>query len=181
MIQKIDIEKARLNGFTGIIVLSVLLAVCLGLSIFLFHNPHKDLQQAVFVTAERIHNYYRDKPGYWKLSTQSAKDDNLLREDLLEYKDYDFQVGQGIEGNISFPGDMSFDITAKHLSKSACISLSEMSLKKEDALVLLKITIISGDAQTEFSWGGENALPIAKYSARKICQAKDNIISWTFQ
>ncbi|MDO4161389.1 MAG: hypothetical protein Q4D80_00075 [Pseudomonadota bacterium] len=181
MVRQIDFEKAKLNGFAGIIVLSVLLALCIGLSIFLFHNPYKDLQQAVFATAERIRNYYRDTPGYWKLSTQSAKQDNLLRDDLLKYKDYDIQAGQGINGEQGFPSDMSFDITVKNLNKSACVSLIEMPLKEQASLTLLKITIITAQAETEFSWGGQNSLPVAKYSARNFCQAKDNIISWTFQ
>ena len=79
MAYKIDYEKARLNGTLGIIILIVLVLCCIGLSFMLLHNPHKDLQKSVFSTAKRIQTYYRDRPGYWKLSTETAKNDNLLR------------------------------------------------------------------------------------------------------
>lgn len=177
----LDLERARLNGVFGFAILAVLLGLCLGLSLVLLNNPHKKLQRAVFETAEMVHTYYRDRPGYWKLSTKSAHSDNLLRDDMLQYKDYDVQIGQGTEGSAGLPSDMSFDITLKNLSKSACISLSEMSLKEQDKLLLMKISIINSNGSTEFSWGEEPKLPIEKYSARKFCQNGGNIIMWTFQ
>lgn len=177
----LDLERARLNGVFGFAILAMLVGLCLGLSLVLLNNPHKKLQRAVFETAERVHTYYRDRPGYWKLSTESAHSDNLLRDDMLQYKDYDVQIGQGTEGSAGLPSDMSFDITLKNLSKSACISLSEMSLKEQDKLLLMKISIINSNGSTEFSWGEEPKLPIAKYSARKFCQNGGNIIMWTFQ
>lgn len=176
-----DLEKARLNGLFGIAILALLLISCIALSVLLLHNPHKELHQAIFSTADRVHTYYRDRPGYWKLSTQTAKDDNLLRDDLQQYKEYDIQIGQGTNGDAGLPSDLSFDITVKNLNKSACISLSEMPLKKQDKLILMKITIINDKNNVEFSWGGEHSLPIGKYSARSFCSAKDNIISWSFQ
>lgn len=176
-----DLEKARLNGLFGIAILALLLISCIALSVLLLHNPHKELHQAIFSTADRVHTYYRDRPGYWKLSTQTAKDDNLLRDDLQQYKEYDIQIGQGTNGDAGLPSDLSFDITVKNLNKSACISLSEMPLKKQDKLILMKITIINDKNNVEFSWGGEHSLPVGKYSARSFCAAKDNIISWSFQ
>lgn len=176
-----DLEKARLNGLFGIAILALLLISCIALSVILLHNPHKELHQAIFSTADRVHTYYRDRPGYWKLSTQTAKDDNLLRNDLQQYKDYDIQIGQGVNGDSGLPSDLSFDITIKNLNKSACISLSEMPLEKHDKLILMKITIINDKNNIEFSWGGEHKLPIAKYSSRAFCTASGNTIMWTFQ
>lgn len=181
MIVHLDMEKAHLNGALGFVLLAVLLAACVGLSLLLLHNPHKDLQRAVFATAERVRTYYRDRPGYWKLSTETAKSDNLLRGDLLKYKEYEFQIGQGADGAAGLPSDMSFDITAAKLNKSACISLSEMPLSESDKLALMKITITNEQNSVEFSWGGEHKLPIAKYSARSYCLANGNTIIWTFQ
>lgn len=181
MAYKIDYEKARLNGTLSIIILIVLVLCCIGLSFMLLHNPHKDLQKSVFSTAKRIQTYYRDRPGYWKLSTETAKNDNLLRADLLKYKEYDVQIGQGTNGDVSLPSDMSFNIAVKHLNKSACISLSEMPLRDEDKLTLMKISIVNAQNNIEFSWGGEPSLPVKKYSARNYCTTKDNIVSWTFQ
>ena len=59
-----------------------------------------------------------------------------------EHKEYDIQIGQGVNGDSGLPSDLSFDITIKNLNKSACISLSEMPLEKQDKLILMKITII---------------------------------------
>lgn len=176
-----DLEKARFNGLFGIAILALLLISCIALSVILLHNPHKELHQAIFSTADRVHTYYRDRPGYWKLSTQTAKDDNLLRDDLQQYKEYDIQIGQGVNGDSGLPSDLSFDITIKNLNKSACISLSEMPLEKHDKLILMKITIINDKNNIEFSWGGEHKLPIAKYSSRAFCTASGNTIMWTFQ
>ncbi len=176
-----DLEKARFNGLFGIAILALLLISCIALSVILLNNPHKELHQAIFSTADRVHTYYRDRPGYWKLSTQTAKDDNLLRDDLQQYKEYDIQIGQGVNGDSGLPSDLSFDITIKNLNKSACISLSEMPLEKHDKLILMKITIINDKNNIEFSWGGEHKLPIAKYSSRAFCTASGNTIMWTFQ
>ena len=177
----LDLERARLNGVFGFAILAALLGLCLVLSLTLLNNPHKKLQRAVFETAERVHTYYRDRPGYWKLSTESARADNLLRNDMEQYKAYEVQIGQGSDGAAGLPSDMSFDITLKNLSKSACISLSEMPLKEQDKLLLMKISIINSNGTAEFSWGGEYKLPIEKYSARKFCQNENNTIMLTFQ
>ena len=104
-----------------------------------------------------------------------------MRADLLKYKEYDVQIGQGTNGDVSLPSDMSFNIAVKHLNKSACISLSEMTLRDEDKLTLMKISIVNAQNNIEFSWGGEPSLPVKKYSARNYCTTKDNIVSWTFQ
>ena len=177
----LDLERARLNGVFGFAILAALLGLCLVLSLTLLNNPHKKLQRSVFETAERVHTYYRDRPGYWKLSTESARADNLLRNDMEQYKAYEVQIGQGSDGAAGLPSDMSFDITLKNLSKSACILLSEMPLKEQDKLLLMKISIINSNGTAEFSWGGEYKLPIEKYSARKFCQNGNNTIMWTFQ
>ncbi len=178
----IDLEKARLNGILGLIVMIVLLTFCVGLSFYLFHNPHRDLQKQVFKTASAVRNYYRDRPGYWRLSTDTALNDGILSEAFVKkYRDNNIQVGQGVDGSLSLPSDASFDITVKHLNKSACISLCEMSVSDEDELALMKITIFNDTNNVEFSWGGEHPLPIKKYSARDYCQADENTVMWTFQ
>ena len=100
---------------------------------------------------------------------------------MLKYKEYNIQIGQGSSGDAGLPSDMSFDITVKNLNKSACISLSEMNLKDEDKLTLMKITITNEQNTAEFSWGEEHKLPIANYSSRAYRTASGNTIMWTFQ
>ena len=50
-----DLEKARLNGLFGIAILALLLISCIALSVILLNNPHKELHQAIFSTADRVH------------------------------------------------------------------------------------------------------------------------------
>ena len=89
-------------------------------------------------------------------------------------------IGQGLDGAMSLPSDLSFNIVLKNLNKSACINLTELPASGENLLMLQKITIINENGKTEFFWGGENSLPIRKYAARKICLPTDNVIVWTF-
>jgi len=168
--------KKFVNDNLGGIAIGLAVALALIiLSYVLLHNPHKNLHSQIFTAADKIRNYYRDEPGYWKLSTESAKQNNLLSEELLSYSEYDLQVGEGIDGAMALP-------VLKHLNKSACINLSELAISAEQQLGLQKITIINGEEETEFMWGAdENPLPIAKYATRDVCKANENIIMWTFQ
>lgn len=177
----IDFEKARLSGISGLIIMFALVFACIVLSYVLLHNPHRDLHNKIFEIADKTVKYYRDQPGYWKLSTQSAIDNGLLDKNLKQLKEFDIQIGQGIDGAFSLPNNMSFDITLKNLNKSACISLSEMTIAKDKQLLLQKITVITSEKTTEFSWGEDNSLPVKKYSTRDICMPQDNIVMWTFQ
>lgn len=177
----VDWEKAKLSGAAGIVILTVIIGASVGLGMWLLNNPHRELHKQIFDTADKVRNYYRDRPGYWHLSTESAKQNGLIAETLLSYTDYDVQVGQGADGDMSLPSDMSFDITLKNLNKSACISLCELKISKQQQLALIKITLKNPLKEVEFSWGGEHPLPIEKYSARDLCAAQNNVIIWTFQ
>jgi len=172
------VQSIKIGGVLGAVVL---LAAVVVLSYLLFHNPHQGIHEQIFKTAENIRGYYRDAPSYWKLSTETAQEDNLIAADLLKQKNIVLKIGQGKDGEVSMPNDNSFDIALKNLSKSACINLSELSVSKLQQLGLQKITIISDGIITEFTWGGENPLPIKRYATRKICNAADNIVIWTFQ
>lgn len=177
-----DWTKAKLNGLLGGGILFILLICCFFLWFSLLHNPHKELHDKIFTLAEQVHNYYRDRPGYWKLSTETAVQDGLLKDDMLNnYREYDIKIGQGTDGESGLPSDMSFNIAVKNLNKTACISLSEMNVPLNRQLLLMKISIINETGITEFSWGGEHTLPVAKYSARNLCQPLGNTLVWTFQ
>ena len=177
----IDIKHFRLYGYSGVIIALSLLAAVIGLSYILMHNPHQQLHQQIFETADKIRNYYRDRPGYWKLSTETAREDNLISEKLQNHKEYNVRIGQGLDGDMGMPGDANFDIVLKNLNKSACINLSEMALTKKQELMLQKIAIVNEKGITEFEWGGDNPLPVVKYATRNICQTTDNALIWTFQ
>lgn len=164
---------------------TILSAVGFGLLISLVyilnHNPYYAIQKDILQSAAKIHNYYRDRPGYWQLSTNTAKEDGLVEKRLISHLEYDIQVGQGLEGENSLPSHLNFNIVLKHLNKSACINLSEMPIDEENRLILQQITIINARQNVEFTWGGTNALPIQKYTARQICEPSENTLVWTFQ
>ena len=177
----INIKNIKANGYYGVGLIIALVTACFAFVYVLMHDPYKDLHGRVFEIAEKVNSYYREKPNYWKLSTETATEDNLIGNIKEEYKKYDFSIGQGVDGDVSMPSDASFDIALKHLSKSACISLSEYQLPKDKRLLLLKITIIADGKASVFSWGENPKLPVEKYAARNICAAKENSLIWTFQ
>ena len=175
-----DWQKIRLNGYNGIVVaFALLMALCI-LSYLLLYNPYRDTHEQIFKTADNIRKYYADRPGYWKLSTQSAIDDRLITDELKQ-KDFEVKIGEGDEGDMAMPSDADFDIALKNLNKSYCIGLVEFPVNKEQQLGLQKISIINAKGTTDFTWGDEqHPLPVAKYSARKVCEPSGNAVLWTF-
>lgn len=177
----VDLKKIRLAGYNGIIfVVGLIIALAL-LCYALLHNPYKNIHEQIFQTADNIRRYYSDHPGYWKLSTETAIADRLIADNLADHKDFELRIGIGSDGEMAMPSDNDFDIALNNLNKSACISLVENKIGKKRQLGLQKITIINSGNATEFTWGdNEHPLPVAKYSARNICQPTGNTVLWTF-
>jgi hypothetical protein len=173
-------EDFRENIWKSVLLFLALIVALVCLFYVFGHNPHKTLQEDIFASAGKIHSYYREKPGYWQLSTNTALEDGLIVDSLKQYKEYDVQIGQGLDGESGLPSDMSFNIVLKHLNKSACINLSELPINKDAQLILQKITIINDAKTAEFAWGSENPLPISRYTTRDICQPTENTLVWTF-
>lgn len=174
--------KTKFHYISGILIGLAVVAVIFFLSYVLMQNPYQSLHSDILKTADNIRGYYRDAPGYWKLNTDAAKEASLIAEKLLEHKEFDVKIGQGFDGDMSMPYNATFDITVSNLNKSACISLSEIKIPKENSLGLQKITISTQNGTTEFVWGDkEHKLPISKWETRNICQSAENKIMWTFQ
>ncbi len=173
-------EDFRENIWKSVLLFLALIVALVCLFYVFGHNPHKTLQEDILASATKIHSYYREKPGYWQLSTNTALEDGLIVDSLQQYKEYDVQIGQGLDGESGLPSDMSFNIVLKHLNKSACINLSELPINKDAQLILQKITIINDAKTAEFAWGSENPLPISRYTTRDICQPTENTLVWTF-
>lgn len=176
----LSLDDFKDNAMKGVLLAVALVVAMVCLFYVFHHNPHQTLQNDILISASKIHSYYREKPGYWQLSTNTALEDGLVAESLQQYKEYDVQIGQGLDGESSLPSDVNFNIVLKHLNKSACINLSELPINKDAQLILQKITIINSVKTVEFAWGGENPLPIAKYTTRDICQPTENTLVWTF-
>lgn len=176
----VDLRKFKVSNYSTLVI-AASLAVALLTSIYvLLHSPYKELHEQIFLTAENVRKYYSDRPGYWKLATQSAKDDRLVTEKLLK-SEYKFEIGSGENGDMAMPADTTFDITLKNLNKSACIGLTEAKINKNQQLALQRITIINAKGTTEFIWGAKHSLPVGKYATRNICQPTGNTVMWTFQ
>ena len=88
----LNFKNTRINGVNGIVVVLCLLFAILVLCYVLFHNPHRELHEAIFKTAENVRAYYRDQPSYWKLSTDLVKEAGLADSALLEQSKYIWQT-----------------------------------------------------------------------------------------
>lgn len=175
-------QKIHLYNLGGVLIGLALFGVIYFLSYILMHNPYRSVHEAIMKTAENVRGYYRDSPGYWKLNTDAAVGASLAASELSDHGDFNINIGQGPDGDMSMPYNNTFDITVGNLNKSACISLSEIKISKENSLGLQKISIITDSGTTEFLWGdGEHKLPISKWETRHICQTSNNKIMWTFQ
>ena len=179
--QKTKLVVEKLKPFHLPIIACALIVVLAALSYIVFHNPHQQLQHDIFATAQKIHHFYRDRPGYWQLATNTAIEDKLVVGALAKKEEFDVRIGQGLDGDTGLPSDMSFNIVLRHLNKSACINLSELPISEDSKLILQKITLINDNEMVEYAWGSENPLPIARYSMRQKCQPRENTLVWTFQ
>lgn len=177
----IDLKKLKSGRYNGLaFAVGLLIAVAI-LFFALSHNPYKTIHEQIFQTADNIRKYYSDRPGYWKLSTESAKEDLLIAGNLSAHKEFELKIGIGTRGEMAMPSDVGFDIALNNLNKSSCISLTEAKISKNRQLGLQKITVINSKATTEFVWGDEkHPLPISKYAARNVCQPTSNTVLWTF-
>ena len=175
-------RKFNFHGLSGIFIALALVGAICFLSYILMQNPYQFIHKDILKTADNIRSYYRDSPGYWKLDTNAAQNASLIAEELLQHPEFDLKIGQGANGELSMPYNITFDITISHLNKSACIGLSETKISEKHRIGLHKITILTPDKTTEFVWGDkEHGLPISKWETRHICQSTENKIIWTFQ
>ena len=99
----LDFRKIRFISQGGGIIAIILLVVLMTMCYLLCRNPYTSIHEQIFRTADNIHNYYSDRPGYWKLSTKSATDDLLVSEALLERDDFEIKIGIGVDGDMAMP------------------------------------------------------------------------------
>ncbi len=179
--------KQRINlkiAVSGLVATVIIIGTIVWLS-----RPNPKIAVAareVISAAEGIRKFYRNRPGYWGLSTDSVLKNNLTPY-FIENGGKMFNalgkqvlVGQGADGGIVMPGARSFDIAYADLDKTECEQLAEFQFTENQSLGLLSITILSEKQQTVFSWGGENKLPITGEDAGRHC-GKKNILLWTFE
>lgn len=142
---------------------------------------------AIFQIAEHTRGYYADKPDYWKLSTDTLLKDNVVPlqyvkdENILLKNDIYILLGEGYEAAPVSPRSVTFDIVMPNLNKAQCLSYAEAQLTKSQLLVLDKITIHNANGDFVYTWGGENRLPVEKYSSKNFCSQRNNILIWSLK
>lgn len=183
----IEILKQRINLKIAAGCAGLLFLIIGGIVWISRPNPKITLAaKEVMSVAEEIRKFYRNRPGYWGLNTESVLKNNLLPASFIQNGKTvnalgkNILIGQGAEGNLVMPGARSFDIVFADLDKKECEQLAEFQFTENQSLGLLSITIINNGQQTEFSWGGENKLPITAENARRYC-GKQTSLLWTFE
>lgn len=163
--------------------ISLIILVCF--SIFLIKPDKAALaSKELEALASSIRNSYKNSPGYWGLDTKfvisnglapDAKDGkivNLLGKDTL--------VGYDFEATTLMPGSKTFDIVYKDIDKKECVSLLSVELSEEQKLSLISVILKNNLETIEFSWGGDNKLPISINMAKRFCKNKNDIL-WRFE
>ena len=67
-----SLDDFKDNALKSTVLVAFLLLAILCLFYIFHHNPHQALQNDIIASAGKIHNYYREKPGYWQLSCSSS-------------------------------------------------------------------------------------------------------------
>lgn len=184
-----ELWKKQVKFDKFIILIVIAIAVGLTLGIYLATKPNQKLIQAaneVISLSENIRKHYRNRPDYWRLSTETVTTENIAPKNLIvdgKIKNAlgnEVLVGSGFDGTMVMPGTRSFDIVYKNLSKKDCVALATYSYNEEQKLGLLSISIKNDENITSFTWGGENKLPISIDIAQKHCYNSSEIY-WTFE
>lgn len=192
MIKKLQMQelwKKIVHLDKTIIILTIVIAVVLAVVIYLTTKPNKKLIAAaneVVSLSEEVRRYYHNRPDYWRLNTETVVREGIAPQGMIfdgKIKNAlgnDVLVGNGFDGAMIMPGTRSFDIIYKNLSKKDCIALAAYPYNEKQKLGLLSITIKNGEDVSNFTWGGENELPITVDNAKSRC-GDGSDISWNFE
>lgn len=141
----------------------------------------------VITLADNVQNYYRAKPNFWGLNTNSALESRIFPADMnvngiaLNALGKPALIGSGENGDMVTPGTQGFDVVYKDLSRTQCVFLLSFPFSNEQTLALSQIILNNGVSDSvSFSWGGEPSLLPKLEIAKKYC-AKSNTIIWHFE
>lgn len=165
---------------------SLIVVVLIG-ALLCMHRPSPEIvkaNQELVGTAERIRGYYRNRPDYWGLSTGEVLKQNLYEgvmnnNRILNNLGKPVVIGADSDGNAVMPGQRSFMIEYRELSRKECIELLSFRWQEEDKLGLLSVSLKNDSGSYDFGW--ENGgLPVSRNIAEKSCK-KDNMVMWFFE
>ncbi len=176
------------SSIIKVLIPCVIIIICIFYSLNANNNISKNIV-SIFAISDDIRHYYSDKQDYWKLSTKYVIDNAIINNNLVDIKDdkinlkngQSILIGYGINAEVIPLGSDTFEITMPNLNKSKCIAYLESEISSENLIKVTKISINNADTYLSYSWGGDNNLPIKKYSSRKICSKNNNTITWTLK
>lgn len=141
----------------------------------------------IFQISDEIRLFYSTKPDYWGLSAETALQKNMLSAQFIKNNEVVISgakkpvIGNGVRGDIVMPQSPVFDISLSALTKAQCISFVEADISASNLVKLVKISILNHNGEYVFEWGGANALPVKKYTAKSYCTDKNNTVMWTLR
>ena len=139
----------------------------------------------LFVIANNIRDNYIGKADYWGISTASVLKNNILpKKYILDNKiilsgNREVLIGSVVNADIFMPQSQTFDIVIKDLNKTQCMAYSEVVLDDEELVSLNQISIVNDLGTYSFEWGGNNPLPVQKYSSKSLCLDNKNTLIWS--
>ena len=181
-------KKFKIDSKWILVALITALLVCVVL--LLTYSPDNKSALAMEEISEitsRIHNNFKQKNDYWGLNTKYVIDNSLASEKtikndkLISALGNEILVGSDETGGLAMPGAQSFNIIYKNISRKDCVVLATYNLDYAEKLGLLSVIIKNSHEEKEFSWGGDNELPISLLQAKNSCISSENIIIWTFK
>ena len=141
----------------------------------------------IFAIAESARTYYNNKPDYWGLSTEVLVDNNVIPTKYIQDKNIVLNdgirilFGEGYLATPVSPRSLTFDVVVPNLNKAKCMAYSEALLSEQQLLVLDKLTIYNDAGHAVYTWGGENTLPVVKYSSKNFCINGSNTLIWSLK
>ena len=90
-------------------------------------------------------------------------------------------MGEGYLAAPVSPRMLTFDIVIPNLNKAKCMAYAEAELSEQQLLVLDKLTIYNDAGNAVYTWGGENALPVVRYSSKNFCINGVNTLIWSLK
>lgn len=141
----------------------------------------------VFAISDDVRAFYADKPDYWGLNSEFVIKNKLLPSNFIKNQQIvlgrstPILIGSGEHAETVMPMGQTFDIVLPNLTKAQCISYAEAPLNEQQYLKLNSISILNIKGTYAFEWGGQRALPIAKYATKDLCIDGKNTVIWSIK
>ncbi|MFV0627057.1 MAG: hypothetical protein ACK5N8_06900 [Alphaproteobacteria bacterium] len=172
---------------TSFIGLLLVLVILVGfLSFFYYTLRNGEITKELFTTSDIIRKEFKNKPGYWGLDNKFIIEKNLINNvnenRIVNGLGKNVIIGKDFEGYKVMPGERTFDVTYIGLNQKECINLVAYELQESQKISLVSVKVKNIEKVVEFSWDGENKLPISIDSAKIVCKNnQQNDILWTFE